>query len=448
MTPALVTIAEFAASLRIEDVPEAVRAKARTCLLDVIWGCTRVHDDARAIASLRATKLDFPEMRSAVLTTQHRASAADAAFVNAVATASTDRSDTHVATATHPGIIVIPALLAALDETGGTGADLMRGIIIGYEVMSRIARAIMSPELASIFRPTAVAAPVAAAVAVAAAMQLERDAIVGAGALAAQTAIGFNEWARAGTGEHTFHAGFAARNAVTCAFVAAHGARAAPSALDGVSGLLAGYRVRDRASELTSGLGQEWELDGIVFKPAPACFFAQTPVQVAERAARNVPDISAIEDIVIAVTAAAHAYPGCSAATDIATEQLAVMSIPFGVSSTLRAGRLDASAWADFANPAITDLAARCTVVADDALSRAYPARNGAAVRIRLSDGTVVTAEQDDFRSMDHDAVVARFIADAVPRIGEAATMRALETIAGAERLSDVRAIGVQCAPG
>lgn len=175
--PALVVIAEYAASLRVEDLPEAVRNKALTCLIDTIWGCLRVHDDLRALAALRSTLLDGVGMQSAILTTGHRADAADAAFVNAIACASTDRSDTHVATATHPGIIVIPALLAALSRSGGSGADLLRGIVVGYEVMSRIARAIMSPELASVFRPTAIAAPVAAAVAVATGLRLdfERD---------------------------------------------------------------------------------------------------------------------------------------------------------------------------------------------------------------------------------------------------------------------------------
>jgi 2-methylcitrate dehydratase PrpD len=132
-----------------------------------------------------------------VLTSGCRAYAADAAFVGAIACAATDRSDTHLPTATHPGIIVIPDLIAALQDRGGSGEDLGRGIVIGYEVMGRIARAVMSPALASVFRPTAVAAPVAAAVAVAAALRLEERAIVVAGSLAAQTAIGFNEWARA-----------------------------------------------------------------------------------------------------------------------------------------------------------------------------------------------------------------------------------------------------------
>ena len=424
-----------------------MRNKALTCLIDTIWGCLRVHDDSRALAALRSTLLDGVEMQSAILTTGHRADAADAAFVNAIACASTDRSDTHVATATHPGIIVIPALLAALSRSGGSGADLLRGIVVGYEVMSRIARAIMSPELASVFRPTAIAAPVAAAVAVATGLRLDSNAIVAAGALAAQTAIGFNEWARAGTGEHAFHAGFAARNAVTCAFVAARGAQAAPSALDGASGLLAGYRVRHRAPELTRALGEEYEMHGIVFKPAPACFFAQTPAQLAESVVQELPDIAEIAKIEIGVTAAAAAYPGCAETSGFASEQSAVMSIPFAVAATLRARRLDISAWSDFGNADIAALATRCKVVVDEALSSAYPERNGARLRVTMTNGAIVETRQEDFRSMNRDAVVTRFRLDAESRIGSRAAEHTLAILAGFEQLKDVRVIGEACIP-
>jgi 2-methylcitrate dehydratase PrpD len=444
--PALATLADFAAALKVEDLAGDIRRRVKTCVVDVVWGCLQVHDDPRAKAALRATMLDEPGMQSAVLTTSHRASPADAAFVSAAACAATDRSDTHLATATHPGIVVVPALLAALDHAGGNGSDLMRGVVVGYEVMGRMARAVMSPELAAIFRPTAVAAPVAAAIAVASALRFDREAIIAAGALAAQTSFGLNEWARAGTGEHVFHAGVAARNAVTCALLARQGGRAARSALDGPSGLLAAYGVQERSAELTRELGERFEIRDIVFKPAPACFFAQTPVQVAQDVAKHLRNVGCIECVEIRVSAAAAAYPGCAAATGITTGQLAVMSIPFGVAATLCSGRLEPAAWSDFANPSIIDLASRCTVVADDALSCAYPGRSGARLRIRMTDGSEVAAEREDFQSMDDEAVVDRFRTDAALRIGRPATEAVLTAIERLEELDDVRAVGRGCA--
>lgn len=443
--PALARIADFAAGLRIADLPPPVLAKARTCLLDVFWGCLHVHHDGRAQAALRTVPVHDAASRAHILTTRHRASAADAAYVNAIACAATDRSDTHMPTATHPGIVIIPAVLAALEERGGSGKDLLRGLVVGYEVMGRIGRAIVTPGFAGIYRTTAVTAPVAASVAVAAAMRLDRAAIITAGSLASHGCVGFNQWARAGTGEHVFHAGTAARNAVACAYLAAEGVEATSAALDGESGLLAGYRAQDRVAELTRDLGVTFEMDEVAFKPAPACFFAQTPAQVAARVAgeRRTAGIVSIE---IRVSRTAAEFPGCAAATGIATLQAAVMSIPFAVASTLIAGRIDPAAWPDFANPRITALAASCTVVADPVLTARYPSQSGAALSIRYEDGHRVDAEAADFRSLDHFGIVARYRVDAEASIGVDPAARLLALIETVETIEDAGSLAAACA--
>ncbi len=433
---ALARIADFATGLEIDAVPERVRAKARDCLLDVLWGCLHVHHDARAQAAFRTIVTDKASMRSHVLSTDHLAGPADAAFVSATACAATDRSDTHMPTATHPGIVIVPALLAALEERRGSGMDLLRGMVVGYEVMGRIGRAIVTPGFGGVYRTTAVTAPVAAAVAVATAMRLDHRAIMAAGSLASHGCVGFNQWARSGTGEHVFHAGTAARGAVVCAYLAAEGVEATESALDGVSGLLAGYGALDRAAELSHEFGVVFEMDHIAFKPAPACFFAQTPAQVAAQVAPR----TGIESVEIRVSQTAAEFPGCAASTGIASLQSAVMSIPFAVASTLLAGRIDPGSWSDFANPAIAALAARCTVVADP------HSRSGAALTITYRDGRRAEAAQEDFRSMDHLEIVARFEQDAARIIGvdQAAKVRAL--VENVQRLRDAGALAAACA--
>lgn len=418
-SPALEVFAEFASR---PSLPREVRSKAKTCLVDALWGCLQIHEDDRAQAALRCIATDGPGARSPILYTPHLAHAADAAFVTAIACAATDRSDTYVSSATHPGIIVIPAVLAACAASEVTGEDLLWGIVVGYETMARIARAVHSPALARIFRPTAISAPVAAALATAAALRLPPEQITAAGALAAQTATGFNEWAHAGTGEHVFHAGVAARNAVTSALLAREGCTAAPSSLDGPSGVLAAHNARDKAPELTRDLGGRFEILEIVFKPAPACFFAQTPVQLAAEIGAMLPDPANIATIDIAVTQAAFDYPGCRETQSVGTIQAATMSIAFGVATTLLAGRIDPLAWQHLHNPAANALMQRCTIAPDADLSSAFPARCGARIAVHLKDGSSKSLTQGDFRSMTPTEVLARFHQDAVPLIGSDAT--------------------------
>ena len=67
--------------------------------------------------------------------------AADAAFVNAVQTAAAETNDTHPSSAVHPGMVVVPAVLAAAETAGCAGGAVIEGVVAGYETMCRVARA-------------------------------------------------------------------------------------------------------------------------------------------------------------------------------------------------------------------------------------------------------------------------------------------------------------------
>ena len=361
--------------------------------------------------------------------------------MNAVSTAASDRSDTHRPTAVHPGISVVPAALAAAESAGCTGATLLEAIVAGYDVMGRLARAIVRPELVAIVRPTPVVGPTAGAIAASRVRGLTVPQTVAAAALATHTGAGLNEWVHAGTGEHPFHAGFAARNAVTSALLAAHGMTAAPTILEGRSGLLAACGTPDRAAALTRGLGEDFELLHVVHKPAPACYFVQAPCQAAEALVRREPILpDAIARVEITTTATAARYPGCDNAGPIDTLQDAIMSLQFSVASVLVHGRIAAPNWSGFTNRAVAALAARCRVVEDVTLTSASP-RQGVGLRVELVDGRTIEHGVEDFRSMTRAEVVERFLDHASPVLGEGRAAQALDLIERLDRAPDIRAL-------
>jgi 2-methylcitrate dehydratase PrpD len=441
VTPALAVLADYAAGLRLNHLPADVVAKARTCLIDTLFGCFLVGRDERPMAALRSVPLDGPRPASTIVGSRHRAAPADAAFVNAISTAASDRSDTHRPTAVHPGLVVVPAALALAETEGLGGAALIEAIVAGYEVMGRLARALVRPELVAVFRPTPLAGATAGAVAAARVLGLPASQIVAAAALNTHTAAGFNEWVHAGTGEHPFHSGFTGRNAVTSALLARAGATAAATVLDGPSGLLAGFGALARADGLTRDLGGDFEIRQVVHKPAPACFFVQAPCQVAERLVRDngirPQDIDRVE---IRTTATAARYPGCDNAGPMVTQQDAIMSLQFSVASVLMHGRIAEDNWTDYADPSVAALAARSTVVEDALLTGAQPAQ-GVAVTLTLRNGWVLEERQDDFRSMSPDEVDARFLLHAEPCLGHERATRALAVLRSIEDLPDVRTL-------
>src|SRR5690606_23412112 len=149
------------------------------------------------------------------------------------------------------------------------------------------------------FRPTGITGPLAAAAAGAKLLGLSEHETASALALAANTVAGYNEWAATGGSEMFFHTGLAARSAVTCVQLAASGAYASPTALDGAAGLFAAFG-KPRAPTVPPPFTDRPEILAVFFKPVPACNFAQTAAQVAQAlAAEHGPQCEGIERVTV-----------------------------------------------------------------------------------------------------------------------------------------------------
>ena len=73
--------------------------------------------------------------------------AATAALANGTAAHGYELDDTHEASSSHPGAVVISAALAVAAESGSSGRDILAAIAAGYEAMTRIGRAAISQEV-------------------------------------------------------------------------------------------------------------------------------------------------------------------------------------------------------------------------------------------------------------------------------------------------------------
>ena len=195
--------AGFAADLDLSRLPAEVVGKAKLCVLDAVSACLTIDStDGSAAALALLGPVAARRGTSGVIGRRDRTDAESAAFINAVSAAATIRTDTHPASASHPGMVVIPAVLALGEAAGISGAAALGGVIAGYEFMIRLGLAVITPELASIFRPTGLLGPGAAALGAATATRLGRTETVRAVSLACHTASAFNESVHAGTNEH------------------------------------------------------------------------------------------------------------------------------------------------------------------------------------------------------------------------------------------------------
>lgn len=437
-------IAAEALAMRLSDLDPAVIGKARLCLMDYL-ACAL---EARHLPwSRQAMSVVAAGGGPAGLIAQGRmASPADAAFANGVAGHGLVREDMHAGSIAHLGVVVWPALLACAARQRVDGERLLTAAIVGYEVGARLGRALMDADLARLFRPTGLVGAPAAAVALARMCGLGEAGATNAFALACNSVAGLNQWPHNGGSEMYFHPGFAARNAVTAFDLAAAGAHASPDIVEGEAGMFAAYARRAAPARLTLFPDGQAEIASVFNKEAPACNFAQTPCQVALRAIGRIGASRRISQVELRVTSAASRYPGCNATGPFANALQAKMSIYFGVAATLARGEIAEASYSRLDDPEIARLVSLTEMVADPKLTAAFPERQGAAIRVRLDDGTVVEESLDDVLPASPTLIRARFRSSASAAWGDRNAQTLAAMIEELETLADVAQIDAMSA--
>lgn len=415
--------------------PVDVRKKAAICLADFMSCALEAADLPWSRHSLSLGSAGSGPC--SVLGEASEFSASDAAFANAVRGHGLVREDMHAGSISHMGVVVWPVLLALAEENPSRSADVLEAAIAGYELGGRIGRALITPDMARRFRPTGLIGPLSGALAGAMLLGLDEEETINALALAANAFGGLNEWPHSGADDMYFHPGFAARNALTAVKLAAFGAKGSESALDGVAGLFAAFAVPLPSTAISLYPDRDFEIMSVFNKEVPACNFAQSPCQVALAAARRVADGDAVERVHLSTYNAALNYPGCNHRGPFKTPLQAKMSIFFGMAATIVRGEIAEANYALLDDGRIADVIERTTISVSEELNQAFPARQGAELRIETTKGDVIIERLDDVRSASPDLVRRRLSQAAGYRLG---TDRAREIDDGIERLPKSRA--------
>jgi 2-methylcitrate dehydratase PrpD len=246
------TAIETLATFLAEDlrVPATTRANAQRHLTDTIgaWVAGAATQEGRALLAFR------PDGEIDVGTPAALARLSEI-------------DNIHLASATTPGGIVIPAALTLAAARGADGAALTGAIVAGIEAMVRLGLAIDGPQV--IYRgiwPTYFAAPFGIAAVAARLLSLDAKQTGHALALALTFAAPGVGHHNAATTSRWFAIAQAARNGLVAARAAQAGFTSDLSLLDG--GFLHGiFGITPNLDAFTQGLGERFALDEASFKP-------------------------------------------------------------------------------------------------------------------------------------------------------------------------------------
>jgi len=265
---ALAAIAAFAAG---STPPAAARRRAAAAVLDTV-GVMLAGASEPAARIVQTVAVEEGRGDCGIVGTALRASASHAALANGTAAHALDYDDMCFVSLAHPSAPLVAAAIAAAEAAGASGAALLDGYVVGFEVEGRLGRVMNPAHYERGWHCTSTIGTVGAAAAVARILGLDVPAIGHAIAIAASEASGLKE--NFGTMVKPLHAGLAARNAILAARLAAAGLTASAHALDGAQGFLAAMDSATRSlDDAIADLGARWEIvdTGITVKLYPSC---------------------------------------------------------------------------------------------------------------------------------------------------------------------------------
>lgn len=364
MTTLSSQIASFVAGLSLDTLPEAVADKARRCLINAYGMGLNGHATAFApVARRMALAMGGEVPGGAVLLGDgRRTSLAGALVANGALFHGRAQEDT--CGAAHFGTVLIPLLTALVEMRGYPIDRLIPALVAGYEAGGLLEAAFAGATTPAGFRSTATYGAIAAAAAASRLMALDADTTAAAIAMAASFTGGVLQSFADGTDEWRYQPGVVAHNGLVAAELARAGAVAAPHAIEGKAGLARAFARTDAAPNLAARLGRDWAVLRVTFKPYPVCAFNQTPVTGALDLRRQLGGVRP-EAVRVRMNPYETGYAGMDARGPFNSISGTLMSIPFCIATTLVHGVPTTRHMTTYDDPAVTDLIARTTLVAD-----------------------------------------------------------------------------------
>jgi len=442
-------LAEFAAQLKLADVPVEVREHLKLCVLDTL-GC-----------GLFGTTLPWGRIAREFVTgmggsaeatvwgTHVRVPASNAALANGTMIHGFELDDLHRAAILHPGSVAVSSAIAVGEtDPAVTGEELLASIVAGYEVGVRVGMSLGTDHLLRGFHPTGTAGAVAAAAAAGRAMRLSPTQMVHALSIGATQGAGLMA-AQYESMVKRMHAGRAAQSGVYAAHLARSGLIGIPGVFEQeYGGFCRTFAGEADVSALTRDLGIVFACRDVGFKIYACCGSCHTAVEGIRRIrAREHIAASDVEQVIVDTTLATQRHVGWPYASRGVTA--AQMNMPYCVAVTLQDGEafVDQFTEAKTRDPRLIDLAARVTVRHDPALDVRGPgARHTVRLRVigadgRVFDETVTHAKGSSADPLTRDEVMAKFVRLATPIVGPEQSRAIADDAAQLERLPSLHTL-------
>ncbi len=393
-------LANFAANLKITDIPNDVIARAEDLLVD--WfGSAIAGKGSRPVEIIAQFAQNMSGYDSShvgpseVLISRASSSPFLAAMANAAASHVAEQDDVHNGSVFHPATVVFPPALACAQALGASGEEMLTAAVAGYEVGIRVGE-FLGRSHYKVFHTTGTAGTLAAAATVGHLLKLNPEQMLHAFGSAGTQSAGLWEFLRDAADSKQLHTAHAASTGLMSAYIAQAGFTGAQHIMEGKQGMAAGMSSDSDPSKLVDGLGTRWAIAETSFKYHASCRHthpaADALLQVMLANKLKPSDIAKVETLV---------HQGAIDVLGPVTDPATVHQSKFSMGTVLAliahyqfAGLQEFDQ--HFHDDAICLFRDRVTMTLDPEVDSAYPQRWIGKVKVHLHNGQILDGRVDE----------------------------------------------------
>ena len=377
--------AQFALTLAKEPVPPEVAHHAKRVIID--WYAALLPGAITVPATLleQAHAEDLDRGR-AELALGRKATVRAAALINGTAAHAIEFDDIYREAIYHPGAPTIAAALAAAQDSGANGEALIKAVIAGYEISTRIGAA-MGRAHYRYWHNTGTIGTFGATAAAASIYRLDIRQYAHALAISATFAAGLQQAYRMDSLCKPLHAGRAAEAGITAALMAREGVTGALDVLEAEAGMGRAMSDGPDWGKALATLGRDYHITRMTVKNHACCGHTFAPIDGAlEVQAKLGVSADKIKRVRVATYRSALEVAGYDQPV---TPTEARFSLTYVVATALTHGSVRLAAFEPerMADPVTRALMQRIDVMVDPQIDAAFPGRRAARVSMETTDG-------------------------------------------------------------
>jgi 2-methylcitrate dehydratase PrpD len=435
-------LARYMAEARDRGLPPEVAEAGKHRILDSLGAIVSGSRLKAGELAIRYVRLQGGVPEASVLATDLKTSAVNAALANGMFGHADETDDFEPLTKAHPGCSVLPAALAMAEREGSSGEQLLRAVVLGYDVCCRFLLA-LGPELVRGSHRSAegVSSTMGCTAAAASLAKLDETGMRYALSYGSQQVSGVWSWVR--DAEHVEKAfdfaGMGARNGVTAAIMAQAGFSGVWDVLEGEHNVLEALSPSPKAGEMVKDLGNHFFVTETALKPYPVGYPIQSALDCFFALQRQHSlTVENVEHIVVRLPEDGARIVNNRSMPDVNCQHMIAMALVDG-NVTFASTR----SYERMSDPAVLAVKERVELVADRALVSPEAPRS-AKIEVVLKGGRTLThftphAYGTKQNPMDRKSVEAKAGELLEPVLGRSRTETVIEKLNDLERVADIQ---------